>query len=62
MYLGTLHPMMRYVPPFPVPPFHEGQVADAEPAVPGWRMVVHDLFAPNEQGPGQACLDRRRAA
>lgn len=25
--------------------FHEGQTADAEPAVPGWRMVVHDVFA-----------------
>jgi Uma2 family endonuclease len=25
--------------------FHEGQLADAEPAVPGWRMAVVDVFA-----------------
>lgn len=25
--------------------FHEGQVADAEPAVPGWRMAVDEIFA-----------------
>ncbi len=25
--------------------FHEGQLADAEPAVPGWRMAVSDIFA-----------------
>ena len=25
--------------------FHEGQTADAEPAVPGWRIVVDDVFA-----------------
>src|SRR5205823_6599890 len=24
--------------------FHKGQMADAEPAVPGWRMAVDDLF------------------
>ncbi|HEX8201066.1 MAG TPA: Uma2 family endonuclease [Isosphaeraceae bacterium] len=24
--------------------FHEGQQADAEPAVPGWRMAVDDIF------------------
>jgi Uma2 family endonuclease len=24
--------------------FHRGQMADAEPAVPGWRMAVDDLF------------------
>jgi Uma2 family endonuclease len=24
--------------------FRRGDIADAEPAVPGWRMVVHDLF------------------
>lgn len=24
--------------------FHRGEVADAEPAVPGWRMPVNDLF------------------
>jgi Uma2 family endonuclease len=26
--------------------FHAGEVADAEPAVPGWRMPVADVFAP----------------
>ena len=25
--------------------FHRGDVADAEPAVPGWRMTVEDVFA-----------------
>lgn len=25
--------------------FHKGQMADAEPAVPGWRMLVDDMFA-----------------
>ena len=25
--------------------FHAGEIADAEPAVPGWRMAVDDLFA-----------------
>jgi Uma2 family endonuclease len=25
--------------------FHKGQQADAEPAVPGWRMAVDDIFA-----------------
>lgn len=25
--------------------FHRGQVADAEPALPGWSMPVDDLFA-----------------
>jgi Uma2 family endonuclease len=25
--------------------FHQGQVADAEPAVPGWRMAADDIFA-----------------
>jgi Uma2 family endonuclease len=25
--------------------FRQGQVADAEPAVPGWRMAVDDIFA-----------------
>ena len=25
--------------------FRRGQVADAEPAVPGWRMPVHRIFA-----------------
>jgi Uma2 family endonuclease len=25
--------------------FHKGQTADAEPAVPGWRMAVDDIFA-----------------
>ena len=25
--------------------FRRGDIADAEPAVPGWRMVVNDLFA-----------------
>ena len=24
--------------------FHRGDIADAEPAVPGWRMAVNDLF------------------
>jgi Uma2 family endonuclease len=24
--------------------FHAGQIADAEPAVPGWRMAVNDIF------------------
>jgi len=24
--------------------FHRGDIADAEPAVPGWRMPVNDLF------------------
>ena len=24
--------------------FRRGDIADAEPAVPGWRMAVHDLF------------------
>ena len=27
--------------------FRKGEFADAEPAVPGWRMPVDDLFAPN---------------
>jgi Uma2 family endonuclease len=25
--------------------FHRGEIADAEPAVPGWRMKVDDIFA-----------------
>jgi len=25
--------------------FRRGELADAEPAVPGWRMAVNDLFA-----------------
>src|SRR5262249_59178892 len=25
--------------------FRRGEIADAEPAVPGWRMAVNDLFA-----------------
>jgi Uma2 family endonuclease len=25
--------------------FHKGDLADAEPAVPGWRMAVADIFA-----------------
>ncbi len=25
--------------------FHRGEIADAEPAVPGWRMAVDDVFA-----------------
>jgi Uma2 family endonuclease len=25
--------------------FHRGEIADAEPAVPGWRMKVNDIFA-----------------
>jgi Uma2 family endonuclease len=25
--------------------YHAGQIADAEPAVPGWRMTVSDIFA-----------------
>ena len=25
--------------------FYRGELADAEPAVPGWRMSVNDLFA-----------------
>jgi len=30
----------------PAPPviFRRGEIADAEPAVPGWRMAVDDLF------------------
>lgn len=28
--------------------YHRGQVADAEPAVPGWTMPVDDLFMPDE--------------
>jgi Uma2 family endonuclease len=35
----------RESPDEPVP-FHRGEAADAEPAVPGWRMAVDDLFAP----------------
>jgi Uma2 family endonuclease len=26
--------------------FRRGEIADAEPAVPGWRMLVDDVFAP----------------
>jgi Uma2 family endonuclease len=26
--------------------FRRGDTADAEPAVPGWRMLVDDVFAP----------------
>lgn len=26
--------------------FHPGDVADAEPALPGWRVAVHELFPP----------------
>ncbi len=25
-------------------PYHRGEVAEAEPALPGWRMAVDDLF------------------
>jgi Uma2 family endonuclease len=25
--------------------FHRGEIADAEPAVPGWRMAVDDIFS-----------------
>ncbi len=28
--------------------FRRGEMADAEPAVPGWRMAVDDLFVPSE--------------
>jgi len=28
------------------PFFHRGEIADAEPAVPGWSMPVDDLFEP----------------
>ncbi len=30
----------------PVVVYHKGDVADAEPAVPGWRMAVDEMFAP----------------
>jgi Uma2 family endonuclease len=29
--------------------FRRGEIADAEPAVPGWTMPVNDLFAPSEE-------------
>ena len=37
-----------YKAPPPAPPvtFRRGDTADAEPAVPGWRLAVDDLFTP----------------
>jgi Uma2 family endonuclease len=29
--------------------FRRGEIADAEPAVPGWRMLVNDLFEPDDE-------------
>ena len=34
-------------PATPAATFRPGDLADAEPAVPGWRLVVADLFQPN---------------
>ena len=34
----------RAVDPFNPVVFHRGDVADAEPAVPGWTMLVDDVF------------------
>ena len=31
--------------------FRRGQMADAEPAVPGWRFAVDDLFRTGKQEP-----------
>src|SRR5437763_627152 len=42
----------KYTPENPLVPvvFRRGEAADAEPAVPGWRMPVDDLFEPPEAG------------
>lgn len=39
----------KYTPDNPMVPtlFRRGEMADAEPAVPGWRMSVNDLFDPD---------------
>ncbi len=39
----------KYTPQNPDTPqiFRKGEIADAEPAVPGWTMLVDDLFAPD---------------
>jgi Uma2 family endonuclease len=34
--------------------FHEDEEADAEPAVPGWRVRVADLMPPREEGAARA--------